>query len=192
MSPKKPTTAAIKRAGYLTEYSQRPADPLSRCNLCEEFASWLDAYREHDEFDRPLPGNGRLLFLGYEHEECERVMLDHPRLYEEDMGEPGAFPRLCGDCAYRDGLNCTHHARKANGGKGKGLEVTTHGGGIIFCSIDEMGEEGACSRSVRRAFKCAGFARVKLVVVPSEEALANKLRDAGWTCDPPSESEPPP
>lgn len=141
MSAKKPSVAAIMRGGYLTEYTRRPVDPMSACNLCGEEASWLEAYREHDEQDHPIPGNDRILFIGYEHEQCEQRMIAHPRLYEEDTGEPGAFPRLCGDCAYRDGLRCTHRDLKANGGTA-GLRVELEGGGLIMCG-KELGFETA-------------------------------------------------
>ena len=183
--PKKPSVAAIKRAGYLTQYSQRPTDPLSRCNLCTEFVDHLEAYREHDEYDRPLPGNERLLFLGYEHEDCERVMLDHDRLYEADTGSPGAFPLLCGECAFRDGLKCTHPKLLANGGAPPGIAVSMRGiPGLIMC-----GDHG-CYMPPGVATKCAGFARVALRVVPSDEKsadekLAAELASRGWTVTPP-------
>jgi hypothetical protein len=162
---KKPSSSAIMRAGYLTEYSQRPADPLSRCNLCTEdcFSNPLIAYREHDEHDWPMPGNERLLFLGYEHEECERKMLAHARLYEPDAGAPGAFPRLCGPCAFRNGLACAHPALKANGGQG--LRVVLEGGGITLCTRDN-----GCFRSPQSATKCDGFRPGHLRVVADAEA----------------------
>jgi len=160
---RKPSAAAIVKAGRLTQYSRRPSDPLSACNLCgERFVDGdqncplgLEAYREHDEHDWPIPGNDALLFLGYEHEECQRKMVAHARLYEEDTGEPGAFPKLCGPCDYRDGLRCTHGDLKANGGPGLAVRLLGFADMIITTS------EG-CFRPMKPAVHCAGRRRSRI------------------------------
>lgn len=148
----KPNFAAIRTTAPLTTSLFRGVDPLHGCNLCTEAAKSLDLYRECDERDKPIPGDGALLYVGTEHHACHKQITSHPRLYIDAMGLPGSFPTLCGPCVRRIGLACTHPDLKANGGAG--LLVNLSGGpmvGVIVCG------RGGCRTSVPRVAKsCAG------------------------------------
>jgi hypothetical protein len=136
------------------------ADPFSVCNLCghglrEDLGDqgplqWA-VYREHDEHDQPIAGDGALVFLALQHTECFKRLERHPRLYLEERGDPGHFPRLCGPCNWRQGTRCTHPNLKANGGPGLRVSVDTFDS-IFICS------RGSNRRPhVRHANRCEGF-----------------------------------
>lgn len=140
---------------------------MKQCGICGQLAehfgqyagdqvghALLVAWREHDDHDKPIAGPDALVFLGRDHDECEAKLENHARLYTEDRGEPGSFPQLCGDCAYRQGLGCTDRDLKSNGGKG--LAVKLEGHGIHVCSRGH-----GCSVTQGRARHCAGRSALK-------------------------------
>lgn len=146
----KPTAARIRNALPLSQRLERGADPLRQCGLCGLPSVDLRVYREHNEHDRPLAAASALVFLGRDHPSCMQAMEAHPRLYAEEMGEPGHFPAVCDVCTFRSGLQCTPHDLRANGGVGLRVELTDPFRGAILC-----GRRGAI-RPVRRALACVG------------------------------------
>lgn len=167
-----PKPAAIRRATPLTE--MRAKDPISACTVCarpfEKWESEIMLYRECDEFDRPKPGDDALVYVGYDGscgDACERKLQDHPRLYVEEQGLPGTFPRLCGGCVYRDGLACTHRMLKANGGPGLRVVAERDTSFRIQCP------DSGCHFPVRDAKKCDGRSEyLKLLPPPPPHDLA--------------------
>lgn len=141
-------SAAQIRAAPLTR--RRPLDPLCACGICGEIAEEFVLWRECDERDRPIAGDGALVFVGLGHEHCEAVLDAHPRAYERAYGLPGHLPLLCAGCDFRRGMGCSHPALKANGGAG--LLVSYHGlSNVIICG------QGGCSRGLREDFTaCEG------------------------------------
>jgi hypothetical protein len=161
---KKPNRETILAAVPLSRHASRGRDPIKVCGVCgvevdpQDLAS--SVWREHDDIDRPIGGNEALVFIGPSatHAACKKVLEKHPRLYAEVTGDPGCFPRLCGPCVHRDGLNCKHPNLAANGGPG--LEVQLSGGfppGTIVCTRRGM------LQPVRNAVECAGRRTLKLV-----------------------------
>lgn len=114
--PPKPSVLEIRAARPLT--AGRDPDPPSCCNVCHLGSRQLGVWRERDEYDKPVEGTGALVFIGKDHPTCLKIMENHPRLYEEEEGQPGWFPALCGPCRLRDGLACRHTDLKENGGAG--------------------------------------------------------------------------
>lgn len=157
IEPKKPSRAAIRRSP-MSPGPDNLRGNITRCNVCGE-ESWGDLllWRACDEFDRPIPGYGAIVFIDYGHPRCEQAMQGHPRLFEQETGTPGSFPSLCRDCVYREGLECEHPNLKSNGGSG--LEVHTRVGdtGMFIC-----GEDGAV-KITQRALRCVGFSYVRPV-----------------------------
>src|SRR5690606_12037406 len=107
--------------------------------------------------DRPISGPGALVFLatGSAHAKCRRVLDTHPRLYVEDSGSPGAFPRLCGPCTHRRGVECGHPDLTANGGAG--LKITLTRLAAIVCS-----RGAGCHTPIREAVSCVGRRTLQL------------------------------
>jgi hypothetical protein len=151
--PKKPSPKTIRETQPLSARPRWDAKGFV-CSVCGTpvAAAKLTAYREHDERDRPLLGNAAIVFL-CDSPPCKKALDDHPRLYTEDMGRPGAFPRLCGPCTRRDGDQCTDPSTKANGGPG--LNVVLSGPGIVFPNAHIRSREGRVSLPVD-AVECAG------------------------------------
>lgn len=139
MGKKKPTPDEVRAAPSLRRPEFEPGegtkDPLSACNVCAQPAARLDAWREHDPYDKPYMGVDALVFLGTDHEACKRALDRHPRLYSRDSGAPGAFPLLCGACARKKPgeLACTHPDLRTNGGDGLKVTGSRFGGGMIVC-----------------------------------------------------------
>lgn len=112
MKKTKPTPEQILKVPPLTW--GRSGDPFLACNVCGDPFDFADLspalYREHDEHDRPIAGDGALVFLGRgaDHLACSDALTRHPRLYGEETGAPGHFPALCGECVHRRGFACTH------------------------------------------------------------------------------------
>ncbi len=130
------------------------ADRLARCNVCGKPATIFGVWRAFDEFDRaPMPGTRALVFLGDddEHKECRAKLDAHPRLFKEEIGQPGHFPRLCGPCVHRSGFHCTHPDLKATGGEGLKVEL----GGLSGVRCFGRGR-GGCQTILQRALSCAG------------------------------------
>lgn len=150
---KKPSASAIRSAVPLTQRPCRGADPLDgTCNVCGAAADpvLLEAWREHDEYDRPIPGPEALVFLDASHNACHAALNKHPRLYAEETAKPGAFPKLCGPCVNRLGLGCAHPDLRANGGAGLKVNITNPFTGAILC-----GRNGQIV-PVRDAVECVG------------------------------------
>ena len=151
---KKPNPAAIRAATPLT--AARALDPRA-CSVCGLTVDPDDlpceAWREHDERDRPISGNGALVFIGPgdAHADCRAVLERHPRLYARDAGWPGAFPTLCGPCVHRDGLVCRHPDLFANGGEGLSVKLDSLNAHV------NMGRRG-CFWMPQHAHGCAGRA----------------------------------
>ena len=156
---KKPSAAAIRAALPLSKLPTRGADPVLVCTVCGAAVDPSDlpstVWREHDERDLPIAGNGALVFLGpgKAHARCRKALDDHPRLYAEETGQPGAFPALCGGCAHRSGDACRHPDAKANGGPGLVVRLGTPFAGLIICS-----RGGGCHAPVANAVQCDGRA----------------------------------
>jgi hypothetical protein len=151
---KKPNPTAIQAATPLTALRPVPLDPRT-CSVCGLSVDPDDlpceAWREHDENDRPIQGNSALVFLGpgAAHAACRAVLDKHPRLYARDAGWPGAFPTLCGPCVHRDGLACRHPDLFANGGNG--LHISLDALRAIVCS-----RGGGCHEPPKTVRACAG------------------------------------
>jgi len=138
--PKKPTPADVRAAVPLT--ARRPADPVGICNLCLRPSTELRVWREATEFDRPIEGDGALVFVGWdiEHHQCREDLNKHPH-----------FPVFCGPCAQRDGFRCRHPDLKTNGGQGLLIKLTPLvPRGVILCPPPKGPRF--------RAESCAGFA----------------------------------
>lgn len=157
---KKPRATDIRAARPLTRdrLLHAEADPMAACNLCghgprepkEGPLRWA-VYREHDESDRPMAGDEALVFLAVQHTRCMQRLEKHPRLYVEERGNPGHFPRLCGPCEWREGTACTHPNLKVNGGSGLHVSID-YFDAILVCT------RGARGRPlVRHATRCEGF-----------------------------------
>lgn len=153
---KRPALASIRRAIPLSKTRPLGAGPFEVCDLCHakdgDGCGQFEAHRECDEWDRPIPGHDAVVLVGYEHRHCERRLMDHPRLYLEERGEPGWFPMLCGPCMHRAGFRCAHPDLKANGGVG--LQVKMRGGGfgpVFICTRD-----GCSTPPPPTAWHCAG------------------------------------
>lgn len=146
----KPNVAAIRAAEPLSKAWTRGYEPnAGHCNLCRMPSADLTVWREHDERDKPIAGCVALVFIGRDHAECLRRMNEHPRLYAEETGRPGHFPRLCGGCPWRRGWDCTHPKLKANGGPGLNVRLAGLAPGAIICT-----RGGGCVRPLVRAMKC--------------------------------------
>lgn len=158
----KPSAAKIRAVVPLTNRAERGDDPLRFCNVCGREVDPSDlptsVWREHDERDKPLAGAGALVFVGTgrDHAACQKELEEHPRLYAEEGGAPGCFPRICGPCVHRRGIACMHQDLRANGGAG--LAITLEGLGGIVCS-----RKHGCWSPPRHAIKCAGRRILKLV-----------------------------
>lgn len=146
----KPTVSAIRSAAPLSASPFRAPDPMERCNICGEPAREYRAWRECDDRDRPVAGAGALIFIGADHAACQKKLDAHPRLYAEERGNPGHFPRLCSRCSYRDHLGCRHPKLKANGGEG--LLVHLDQMAMIVCLKTAHGS----GRPLSQALTCEG------------------------------------
>ncbi len=145
---RKPSTPTIRASAPLCP--SPPADPLSACNVCGQPAEQLDAWRTHDEHDRPIAGVDALVFLGSDHAACRTKLNAHPRLFAEVTGVPGHFPRLCGPCAYRRDTSCSHPDLKANGGAGLNVSLDNAWAAGLICI------RPASARPVHHAVECVG------------------------------------
>jgi hypothetical protein len=139
----------------LTENVAHPLSTFKRCQLCGfeghrdicEFRMWVEC----DEQDKPEPGNVLVVCRG---EACRKAISDHPRLYIEvpwGEGLPGHFMLLCGDCAFRKGVGCTHPDLKSNGGAG--LKVSIGG---PFSNVRVCFSDGTSSTGPHPAVECIG------------------------------------
>jgi len=171
---KKPAAEEIRKATSLTMHAMANGfTGVTCCNVCGGAVDATDlpvsAWREHDERDRPILGRCALVFLGpvpwdrhaqltgssprpAVHATCKKTLDEHPRLYAEEAGEPGCFPRLCGDCSWRDGIVCRHPDLKEN--DGRGLLVAVEGLNAIICT------RGGVWSPVRHAVRCDGWRKV--------------------------------
>lgn len=149
---KKPSPAAIRDAVPLSRKLPVLEDHDFRCQVCGQPADTLQAWREHDERDRPLLGLTAVVLLGIgrDHTECRHELDAHPRLYAEETGQPGHFPLLCGPCDRRQGRTCTHPSTKANGGPGLLVQLSDPLRGAIVCNA------GGRVYVTKRAMECAG------------------------------------
>lgn len=143
---------SIRAAEPLTASPFRGADPLARCNVCGEAAAELRLWRECDEHDQPRPGLEALVFLGRDHPDCHRRLQAHPRLYIEERGEPGHFPRLCGPCAHRQGPACRHPDLRTNGGAGLKVDLSSGFPRGTICVLTR----GGGGLPTQHAVACAG------------------------------------
>lgn len=148
--PKKPSSIAISAATPLTKYPARSHDPITDCNLCGQPSTLLGAWREHDERDVPFESPEALVFIAADHPDCLKVMERHPRLYAEERGDPGHFPRLCGTCPRRSSLACTHPNLRANGGAGLFVVLDDRFRNAILCG------RGGRVRPIQHALQCEG------------------------------------
>lgn len=153
MTARKPTLAQVRAARPLSDgYRTEPGKPFA-CSVCGQPSSKLQFWRECDERDRPID---RGIFLGGDHRDCRRTLDQHPRLYVHETGDPGFFPRLCGDCKFRhlDDIEggCTHPDLKMNGGQGLRVDLTDPMRGVI-CAL---GGDGKPVRITREALACVG------------------------------------
>ncbi len=146
---KKPNASAIQKSEPLTPIEFH-GDP-TRCNVCGAPSPELGIWRAHDERDQPIRSTGALIFLGNDHAACKKRLDDHPRLYAEEMGLPGHFPRLCGGCSFRAGLGCTHPKLKKNGGPGLNVQLSGMFGNVIICRRGH-----GCERPLKTALSCEG------------------------------------
>ncbi len=145
---KKPSAAVIVASAPL---STKPwHDPLIQCNVCGAETDSLTAWCTHDERDQPIEGNEALVFIGRDHPGCIKIMENHPRLFTEERGEPGHFPKLCGGCRNRVGLECVHPKLKSRGGPGLLVQISDPLRGAIVC-----GSRGRIN-VVKHAFACEG------------------------------------
>lgn len=171
--PPKPSVTDIRARRPLT--ADRDPDPLECCNVCHLTSKQLGAWREHDEWDKPVPGDGALVFIGQDHPVCLRIMENHPRLYSKEEGLPGWFPLLCGRCRHRDGLACRHPDLRANGGKGLRAEPDV----VHVCARPR-----SKSFTGRNWVRCEGFEQVAPVVpadapmvLPSDRYVVRAVLD---------------
>lgn len=150
MTPKKPkpNVQSITRAIALTQIHARPADPITACNVCGKPGESLTLYRECDVHDEPRPGDAARVYLDRAHEECLTTLRSHPRLYVEETGQVGQYPRLCGPCTYREGATCVHPGSKVNGGPGLAIELAILGVTGLICVKG--------TAAVREAISCSG------------------------------------
>lgn len=153
---KKPSASTIRNAEPLTARAARVGtaigpDRMLACNVCALPSEELTVWREHDERDQPIEGNGALVFIARDHAACIKAMENHPRLYAEETGLPGNFPKLCGGCTYRVALECTHPKLKKNGGPGLNVQLSNAFGNVIICSRGH-----GCHRPLRHAMSCEG------------------------------------
>lgn len=153
---KKPTQHQVLAVAPLSEVPERGDDPIRQCNVCGLSSDSLAAWREHDERDLPLDGARFLVFIGKDHPACIKAMDKHPRLYAEVRGEPGTFPRLCGDCSLRRGLECSHPKLRANGGDGLLVNLDDPLHGAIICG------RGGRITPVNHALTCEGKTTVEV------------------------------
>lgn len=138
--------AAIRAANPLPR--RDITDPLASCNVCGQPSARLGAWQAHDERDQPMPMPASLVFIGKDHDACQRDLTHHPRLYAEVRGDPGHFPFLCGPCPQRDGLACRHSKLKTNGGPGLLVKLSRMNlFGAIICPPP---------RIVHHAYACEG------------------------------------
>ncbi len=149
---RKPAPSTIAKAGRLTLLRDNPnaqtEDPLLGCWLCGLPAFHMRRLRECDDNDKPRPGDDALIYVGAEHDACNLLLEEHPRLYLDEQGAPGQFG-ICAPCDSRQGLTCASPFLKKNGGPG--LTVTVdHLPGIVSRS-----SRGKCERSSRLAVKCS-------------------------------------
>jgi len=161
---KPPTPLLVVSTPPITEsrIMRRVYDPLAACNVCGKPAETLIAWRECDEHDKPIAGVGALVYIGADHTDCDKALADHPRLYSETRGEPGAFPLLCGPCVHRRALACLHLSLKVNGGDGLKIMLHSPNGlaGVIICS---RGRGGGCWTPPQVAKECEGRSTLRLV-----------------------------
>lgn len=161
-----PTTAAIRAAEPLTHAAERGTDPIMGCNICGKTAAPLCLYVECDALDMPIEGPNALLYVGEEHPDCILVVQRHPRLYKRANGRPGTFPRLCGPCVHRRGVDCTHPDLIKNGGTG--LVVSREPGprGIV------CGKDGCRIMAALRPWvRCKGRRTLRLVHGGTDEVV---------------------
>jgi hypothetical protein len=165
---KKPSPSAIRAALPLTSIAvSKVTDRLFVCGVCGVAVDPddlpLTVWREHDEHDRPIPGNQAIVFLGpgSAHAACRKALDGHPRLYTEESGGPGHFPSLCGPCVHRDAIECRHPDKMASGGPGLAIHMQQLA--AIVCS-----RGGGCHSPVQHAVRCDG--RQLPVPQPSEVA----------------------
>jgi hypothetical protein len=81
---------AIRAANPLTR--RDITDPLASCNVCGQPSARLGAWQAHDERDQPLPMPASLVFIGKDHDACQRDLTHHPRL--KANGGPGLLVKL--------------------------------------------------------------------------------------------------
>jgi hypothetical protein len=147
----KPHRETIRRALPLSQLATRGGDPITCCAVCGRWSPEMGLWRECDERDQPIGGAAAMVFIGADHPSCMDFMQKHPRLYIEQAGDPGTFPRLCGACTWRRGAACTHPDLRSNGGQG--LEVVMDNaflaGGIVCV-------RPGTARPIRHAVECKG------------------------------------
>ena len=125
-----PSPLLIRATQPLTaRHPQRPREPW-HCGVCGKPAAEYVAWRECDEKDAPIAGGAAVLLLGVGHKACRTAIDEHPRLYKQDVGEPGSFTGLCAACPHRVGQACL--MSKAGGGPG----ITVHIAKARVCRSD--------------------------------------------------------
>ena len=166
----KPDVPAIRAAIPLSKLAARPRDPLLGCNVCGEPSGEFKLYREGDERDRPIPGDAARVYIAVDHAECLKKLEQHPRLYTDERGVPGALPLLFGPCTRRRGTTCTSPKLKANGGDG--LKINFFGFNGFICG------RGGCRSTVGDAASCEDQQLVDLappdLVVDLREEMPEK------------------
>jgi hypothetical protein len=75
-----------------------------------------------------------------------KQMEKHPRLYADERGLPGSFPRLCGPCVRRKVSSCTSPKLKSNGGAGLLIHFSGINGHV--CG------RGGCRSTIGEALTC--------------------------------------
>lgn len=150
-SMSKPNPAAVRASSPLS-IIPLTADRMACCNVCGKPADALEAWRAHDERDRPIDGPRALVFLGAgdAHKACRKKLDAHARLFAPDRGFAGHWP-FCGPCTFRQGLECRNPDAKANGGAGVRVELA----GIPATVCFGRGR-GGCRR-LQHVVGCAGL-----------------------------------
>ena len=112
----------------------------SICQLCGFLSDDICSFRmwyECDDNDRPEKDKVIVACRG-----CERVIQDHPRLYQQiewGMGDAGHFILVCENCQWRKGIDCANPKLKKNGGDGLKLEMSRPLGDIMIHFHTENG-----------------------------------------------------
>ena len=99
-------------------------DTFKRCQLCGYSSDDIAEFRMWTECDDNGHPQDNHTIVVCRQKKCRKVLDEQSQLYVQvpwGSGSPGNLILLCGDCAYRDDLRCTHSSLTDNGGAG--LEI---------------------------------------------------------------------